>query len=327
MHVSTLLLGLVGAFMALTVHELGHLVAGLAVGFRFSLFATGPILVERTPSGQIRATLNRTLAFVGGVAATVPVGTGGLKNRFAVVVAGGPVTSALLGLVAAASIPLVSSSHPFVRTELSWLRLLSSLLFLGTAVPVRNGPFVTDGLRFLRLVRRGAHSDRELALITHAALQRGGVRPRDWNQALLLRAVEIHDSSMFECQVLLYSYMHHLDRQAVSEAAASLRMALALAASLPDSLKADCLLEAAYFAATYEKQPAAAREFLARVPPRAFGVLQSDRLRAEAAIAIAEGHSDAANDFISRAISCSPAWATGPRAWLDTLEAATSPEA
>ena len=107
-----------------------------------------------------------------------------------------------------------------LRTELGWLRLLSGMVFLATSVPVPNGPFVADGLRFLRILGRGPPGARELSLITLAALERGGVRPRDWDGALIDQGLEVRDGSMFECQIHLHAYQRALDAGLVEAAKA-----------------------------------------------------------------------------------------------------------
>ena len=47
-------LGLFAAWLCLFVHELGHLVAGMAVGFRFQLLTLGPLRIERGSDGRLR---------------------------------------------------------------------------------------------------------------------------------------------------------------------------------------------------------------------------------------------------------------------------------
>jgi hypothetical protein len=314
---TTVLMGLGAAFVTLAVHELGHLVAGLAVGFRFSLFAIGPLLVERAPSGRIRLAWNREPGLFGGVAGTIPVGPEVPRWRFAVNIAGGPCASLFLALGAAAVLAWTPVPHGLLRSALGWLRLLSAAIFVGTAFPLPNGPFVTDGLRFLRLLGRGPHGDRELSLLTLASAEQGGLRPRDWDASLIERGRALRDGSIFECQMHLYAYMHALDSGSFPAAKAALEQALSLGVS--DLVRAPCLVEAAYFAAAHDGDPRRARELLAGVRPRAFGVLESDRLRAQAAIALAEGDSRSANETLARALAVSPRWATGPRAWLAAL--------
>jgi len=317
MALTTLLLGLGAAVVTLVVHELGHLVAGLAVGFQFSLFAIGPLLIERTPMGRIRLGWNRVPSFFGGVAGTRPVRTDSLRPRFAVVVAGGPCANVLLAIAAAIALSWFPVPHGLLRVGLGWVRLLSAAIFLGTAIPLPNGPFVTDGLRFLRIVRRGPSSDRELSILALGAAEFGGLRPKDWDASLIERGLAIRDGSIYECQLHLYAYMHALDSGLLDAAKASLEHALSL--QVPPFLRGPCSVEAAYFEAAHGGDPKRARELLGSARPRTFGVLESDRLRAQAAIAFAEGDTRTASDTLSRAIANNPPWAAGPRAWLAAL--------
>ena len=318
--ISTLLLGLGAAVIALVVHELGHLVAGLAVGFRFSFFAFGPLLVERTPLGPIRLGWNRVPSLAGGAAATLPTSVHSLRWRFAAVVAGGPCASALLAAGAAVAILLLPMPHGPLRVELAWLRLLSAAIFVGTAVPMPNGPFVTDGMRILRIIKRGPVGERELSLLTITALELAGVRPRDWDRSLCERGLAARDGSIFESQMHLYSYMLALDSGALCAAKQSLDDALAVSSRLAAFARAPCLVEAAYFEAAHRGDATQARKLLAQVKPGAFGVHASDYMRAQAAIAIAEGDAGSANESLSRALAASPLWAVGPRAWLLALQ-------
>lgn len=323
MTVATALLGLATAVGVIAVHELAHLCTGLAVGFRFSVFAIGPLLVRRTPQGRIRVGWNRVPSLFGGAAGTIPVRADGLRWRFAAVVAAGPCANAVLAAAAALALASSIALTPLVRTELSWVRLLSAAIFVATVVPLPNGSFVSDGLRFVRLFERGPRGDRELSLLALAAAELAGARPRDWDAAALARGLAVRDASMFECQMRLYAYMHELDSGRADAAWESLERALVLSARAPVFVREPCLVEAAYFAAAHRGDGERARELLRRVRPRTFSVLEADRLRARAAIALAEGEPDAARRLVLQALEESPPWAAGPREWLAALGVAS----
>jgi hypothetical protein len=319
MNLSTIILGIGGAVIALLVHELGHLVAGLLVGFDFALFAFGPVLVDRSPAGGLQLSWNRTPDFWGGVAATIPKDPRNVRNRFACVVAGGPTFSLLLALFASLILPLIPPSFSNVAIELRWLRLISAGVFIGTIVPFRNGAFATDGLRILRMTRPGPHAIRELSLISLTSMQYGGTRPQDWDENLIVRGLEPHDGSMFECQICLFAYFRAMDTKALSQADGWLLRALALAPASQASLRAQCFLEASYLESTLRARPSVARELLAKVNQRTYGLLESDRLRALGALAICERDYLAARTLLTRGLSLSPTWAAGPRAWIQEM--------
>jgi len=90
-------------FLALAFHEVGHLIGGSLMGFKFMLLVIGPVkLVREGESIQWR--LNDDLSLYGGLAASVPMDGHNLTPRFAVAIAAGPLASlffSALGLGAA----------------------------------------------------------------------------------------------------------------------------------------------------------------------------------------------------------------------------------
>jgi peptidase M50-like protein len=311
----TLILGTTALLAVVVVHELGHLLAGIAVGFRFSFFAIGPLRIERTGSGTFRIGLNREPAFFGGAAATVPHRTDALRLRFAVVVGAGPVASLALTIVAATALYLAPGGTPALRILWSWLRLLSGLLFVATSLPTSFGGLASDGLRFFRLLRPGPMCDRELALLTLYAWQFSGTRPHSWDGALIARGLSVRDGSVFECQMHLFSYLHAIDTGNIEVAHESIKSALAVN-SVPRSVRNECLFEGAFLAAAHLHDPNAARFLLGQVPPTGRGTVTSERLRAEGALALVESDVVTAERLLAEALSSCPGWATGPREWL-----------
>jgi hypothetical protein len=322
LYLETIALGTLGLVISLGVHELGHLVVGLLVRFRFYLFALGPIAVERREPSGIKIRWNREPAFWGGVAGTLPMDSVRLTARFAAVVAGGPVASLLLAAGAAGLLHFHSGLVPSVRIELVWLRLLSFLLFLGTALPLPNGAFVTDGLRFFRLLRKGALADREQVMLMLCALQLSGVRPRNWDDALIGRGLRVRDGSMFEWQLHLFAYLRALDTGAFESAGQALDQAMALNVRVPPSARTHCVLEVAFFEAAHRCNAMQARSLLNGLPRHGFGALEANQLRVRAAVAIAEGHREAAQGYIENALHVLPAWDTWSHARLEELASA-----
>lgn len=245
----TVALGLLVAWLSLFLHELGHVAAGMAVGFRFELLTLGMLRVERGLDGRVRLGWNRDLHLAGGAGGTMPTDTERLSSRSAVQVAGGPLASLLLA-IAAHLVLLAWPGAPWTaRVTLGWLRLLSAVIGLGTLLPIANGPFVNDGLRFLRLLGRGPIAEREAGLLMWFAQAAMGIPARQRDATSLERVVAVRDGSLFECQGWLWLCERERELGRLDEAAEALERARPLAAKAPAELRESCVREAAAIAA------------------------------------------------------------------------------
>lgn len=148
---------------AISVHEVGHLVTGLTLGFRFYLFVVACLGVKRDESGEIHAFFNQDLGLAGGVTATFPVREDPRNTKkFAIVLLAGPVTSLSYAIACFALLPILPLAlRPFVGIS----GFLSLLLFFGTTIPQRSGSFFTDRARFQRLMKGGRESETESAIL------------------------------------------------------------------------------------------------------------------------------------------------------------------
>ncbi len=157
---SILLLG--GLLAALAAHELGHLLTGLAQGFRFELFVVFLLGIKRTDKG-IRVYLNKDFGYMGGVAATVPVKASPHNRRkLAYTVAAGPLTSLLF---AGICLILVLYTKNVLWTFWLVAGATSFSLFFATTLPYKSGIFFTDRARFQRLISKGSEGKAEEALL------------------------------------------------------------------------------------------------------------------------------------------------------------------
>lgn len=150
------------ALLMLGLHELGHLLTGLAQGFRFALFVIGPLGVKREEE-NIKWYLNTNLGHYGGIAATTPVNSEPANaKKFARVIIAGPLTSLLGGIIFLGLSTLVGTPWNIIIFSGG---LVSLALFLATTIPSRTGPFFTDRKRYQRLTRPGKAQQIELATL------------------------------------------------------------------------------------------------------------------------------------------------------------------
>ncbi len=313
-------LGLCALFLVLAVHEAGHVLAGLAAGFRFRFWAAGPFFLVKNDRGRLSAGWNRDAFLWGGLAATVPVDTRNLLQRMALVAAGGPAASLLLA--AASALVLFASEGalpPAGRVAFSWLRLLSGLLFLGTAIPMKNGAFLTDGARTWRLVRGGPSAAREESLLGLEAHWSCGERPRNWSPATVEGALVPSDGSVYELNARFWAYVRAVDAGDVAAAAPHVRRVAELMGQLPASLRAPFACEIAWWDAAHDGRAGEASRLLVEIPASSPWLDSWDRLRAEAAIARAEGRARDAADAVERALESAPPTAAYCRARLEEM--------
>jgi hypothetical protein len=332
--------------VVLGVHELGHLVGGWLAGFRFFLFVVGPLQVRRAAGDAVEVGWNRSLALAGGLAASLPTtdhveDSDALRRGLTTTVAGGPALSlafalAAFGLDAAlGALDVAAGDGPaglFVRKTLFVTGLGSLGIFAVTLLPARTSGFYTDGMRLWRLWRGGPSALRDDAVVLLGTLSMSGVRPRDWPDALVDRALGVahpalDDGSLFACLAHQYAYARALDGGEAEAAADHLRAALAGYAEGPDVLKAGLALEAAYVEGALRGDAEAARAWRETAPASALTNATTQH-RADAAVALAEADPDAARDAIAAARDALPraldqGLAAAEADWLDALAART----
>lgn len=285
-------------FVSTTVHELGHVVGGLSQGFRFLLFVVGPLRIDRDVSAdRLRVSLNTNFEFMGGVAGCMPTGSERLVERLRWLVVGGPLASLLLAAVCFAITwwrPLEVWSAGVLFTG-----ALSVLTGLGTMLPIRNGSFSNDGKRFLELSRDTPEARRDAAIVLHTVRYAAGIPigslSRDEIANMLLPA----DGSVVEMVGRTIAYTWLLEQHDMTSARAQLARAYVLSAGLPAQFSGGVALEMAFAHAWFDRDAAAARAIVA--PHQKIWPLlpESERLRFDAALAVADGRTDDARSRIA----------------------------
>jgi hypothetical protein len=291
-----LLIGLVPMLMlAIAIHEAGHLFAGAAVGFRPYLFIVGPLKLERTDR-RWRVGLNRSISFVGGLSAGIPNDTLNLRKRLMVLVAGGPAASLAGGLVASALLVAVSPAAGIRMTGaaagsyylLLGLALMSFMVAFIALVPGKKSGYSSDGAQIGRFMRNDKEVEAEVALTTVSLSSLAGRRPRDWDADLLAQAMTLPLESGRGALAHLLAHINALDRHDLEAARRFLDTALAHAEHVPLMSRAGIFLQAAQFAALYDRDARAARAALDRARGGAL-VSSSEQLFTEATVRHVEG--------------------------------------
>lgn len=283
--------------VAVGFHEFGHVVGGWMGGGRLLLYVVGPFMWRRTPAG-LKFSWNRQVNLSGGLAACLPLDPGAVSaNRFAVMIAGGPVFSVVLAAMLAGVAWLLSVGEPgtmraLLQHQAVFGAALSLLIFAVTAMPAVAGGFKSDGRRFFELLRGDARSEQEKAMIVLTVSSLGGVRPADYDPALIARVTALRDGSLFDLYGHYSAFHHAIDCGEPGRAQAALDYVVAGEGTLAPFLRDAARCDYAWLLARRTTDAVAARAWLDSAGALAFD--PATRLRAEAAVLLAEGRKDEA---------------------------------
>ncbi|MBL8236550.1 MAG: hypothetical protein JNM66_03975 [Bryobacterales bacterium] len=279
-----LLLALLGAsFVVLAVHELGHLAGAALGGYEFQFLTVGPFTLCRE-NGRIRFRWNTDWTKMGGLAAALPGPGADVRKGAMLMVIGGPLASGALAAVAGVLYVLGSGGWKFWGLSVC---LLSLVIGVVTSVPTAMGEYLSDGARFLQLLRGGMEANRWLAMAAFSAQNQAGVRPRNW--ALDEAKPEWVDASPDGMMTASALYFRELDRGETEAAGEWLDRSLECLTAAPEFFRVAAVLEAAWFEGAVRGRAAVAREWLERAESTAL-MPRWCRLRTEAAVLAAEGN-------------------------------------
>lgn len=276
-------------YFAIGLHEIGHLIGGLLVGFRFRFCTIGPIEITRRQD-RIHVRLTARL-LSGGVAGTVPEDDRDLRRRMAVMLASGPAMSLLLALAAGGlTLVLGDRVHNLASFSLWSVAGMSLFLFVVAMIPTNTAGFKSDGAALLLLAKGGPGTDRYVTLFGLASAMSGrGVPYGDLDPEAIARALRLADGTTHEISAHLLAHGHARDRGDIATAGRHLDAAMALRSIYPPSLRPELDLIAAYFEARHRGDLAKARAWLETGRQDSLLKAPYRQALAEAAVLLAEG--------------------------------------
>ena len=259
------------ALVMVTIHEGGHVLCGIAAGFRFKSIRVGPLLFDRSGGVAWRPGPGNPFA---GVAVVVPDTVDRLVPRGRLLLAGGPAANLLTAGLAL----LLTPAPGFV----SLLFIVQSIgNGLSDLLPYRSVLGVSDGTFLWALWRHPARAERWLALMKLNADSMDGVLPESLPEAFIARAIAISDDSIDSVSAHAFAYANAFHRRRDYEAAEYLEACLAHAGHAPVPLRDALISDAAVFQARRRRRVDLAEAWLADLPATAVPWVRS---RVEAAI-------------------------------------------
>ena len=242
-------------FIAIGVHEAGHVLAGSWVNFNCKLYVVGPFMWNKEEAGW-KFNWNKNLNVAGGMAVCLPSGSNDLSKRFSIYAAGGPVASLLLSIVAYLLSRIIAGYEvpgkellQFISSLFMLIALMSAFIFILTAVPMHVGGFSSDGARVLRLQRGGDAARFEVLILKIITGSCSGIRPKLLNMEDLLEAETLAKKIDAPNGVYLHSYFYQaaFDRNDIEKAEIHLQNFIAEAHQIPESIRNIVWLDACFF--------------------------------------------------------------------------------
>jgi hypothetical protein len=267
--------------LVVVVHELGHLLAGWMVGFRFNSITIGPISIY-LEYGRLKVRVRRSLP-AGGSAGMHVDRVFRLRRRLLIFTAGGPLANLLSGAVTLLFLSYVPMTGTWFSTLADLFWMISVILGVGNLLPFRLGALYPDGARIWMFLSSRAKSRRRITTAAIASQSQAGVRPRQFRRTWLQAASSVQDGSVDEFAGNWTAYIAASDRKDTSVAAFHLERCLALVSLLGPSLRDLVALEAAVFMAWSRKDVPTAQKWLEQVKRRK-ALPQLMQMRAEIAL-------------------------------------------
>jgi hypothetical protein len=279
------------------LHELGHVVAGLSVGFELRTLIVGAFWLTREGRGlKVRFVPRRIGA--GGLVHMVPKSAGRLVDRYVRFVLGGPAASFVL-LITTVILVFILPGSVGVRVLLVVNLLLVTLAW----VPYSAGGFKSDGELLLRLFRNGPAAERLAAILYILALDAQQVEPRDWPRDAVDRVpIPIKDQP-FVYSAIFIRYVDALRGGDAGHIAEAIECGLLVGSEimLPPDARRAFYLAASSFQGIFRNNAALAAAWLesARMIKGAMSREDWDS-KARASIALANGDYAHAHDLLKR---------------------------
>jgi hypothetical protein len=269
------------------VHELGHLLLGWLVGFRFHEVAVHGFHLIRMSRGLQFKKLPESRSFAG----MFPGTTKSLLWRYRFFVLGGPFASWLL-LGAIALLYLATDRGP-------WPTVYMALAVWCASMPLRSSDDEPTADNYL--LRRSFREPEEmrLAIIATAIMcpWQEGVRSREWRKEFIDAAIELSSAGTSRAWAHLVLYYYELDSGRYAEAWWAISSALLVECEPGfEDGRSLIVVEAAFAAAALKQDPQYALRILSHEGEKLTGY-EIQVKRAQSAIAAQQGDCDLARQL------------------------------
>ena len=201
------------AFLSSLIHELGHLVIGLLLKFKFEFFIAGPLGIIRKEN-KIKVVLNTNPILAGGCVGVLPIDYSSHNiKKLAKIVIAGPLFSLFFAIIFYSLSWFYNNQSAFILVTLAVLCLAS---FFSTTIPSKSGISFSDRKAWQRLRKKGKPQNEELAILkikTQTAKEESykNINPEDINTLINSDILQIKTFGLF------YSLCKQIEEQGTTD--------------------------------------------------------------------------------------------------------------
>jgi hypothetical protein len=293
------------------VHEVGHVVAGWLVGFRFVMITVSRLKLRATDRG-LRVSLIDQTDIRSGSALMVPTTLHNLRARWLVMTVGGMAGNLLLGCV---FFVWMMCDYSGMWGLLPFATGLSFVLGLINLLPLKVNGYNSDGAYLNILLRGGARAGRFCYLTMITGASRMGQRPSQWDRTWIEGILQPSDGTMDEALANHIAFYWAMDVGQVDWADKYMARCIELVGSLPPQLQPAFYADAAFLRAYCFKDLSMSRYFLEKVGDETARRFRHMQLRATSAVLMAEGKLEEARQVAREALCESESHAAKGPGW------------
>ncbi len=192
-------------YLSFIVHECGHLLAGLSTHFTLQRFVIPPLLISRVRRRSLKVRWKWDPIPIPGVECGTR-DSRNLRKRCLVLALGGPVASFLLTVSAFCIVIAFNNLGSFLEFFLKSIAVVSLESAVLVSIPFKFGLQNSDAQTIRMPLAGGPEAERFCSLITLQSQLSAGMRPRQWDEALLRLATKLADDSEDSARGALLAY-------------------------------------------------------------------------------------------------------------------------
>jgi hypothetical protein len=212
----------VAFYIAVFVHEAGHLMAGWIAGFEPRTFMVGMFFLHKEARGW-RFQFRPRYLMAGGLAAAIPLSDQNLLRRYLLLVAGGPAASLAL-------VPITIFAAGTAGRILFWVNLI---LLISACIPYTASCYPSDAKLMALLPRGGPLSGRLVAVVFLLSLDAQGKEPDQWPRKYLAALDVVTKDNSRMPPALSFLLADAAGREDLARTAELLERALAICHKMP----------------------------------------------------------------------------------------------